>query len=169
MKSLQRKTDEQLNSLDLISSEQRSWGDASQRLQLLTVSRGAALSPSLWWQRRGPREWHGAVPEEGYIRYLEIIFHQRVLKHWNRLTTAVVMAPRLLEFNKHLGKALKAYALIFGLSYVEPGVGLEDPHGFLPTWYIWLYERGCESLAGLETSSWGKRDEKAQVLSLRWD
>jgi len=96
-------------------------------------------------------------------------FIERVTGHWNSLPRAVVITLSLLEFNKHLGKALKAYALIFGLSYVEPGVGLEDPHGFLPTWYIWLYERGCESLAGLETSSWGKRDEKAQVLSLRWD
>lgn len=80
-------------------------------------------------------------------------FIERVTGHWNSLPRAVVITLSLLEFNKHLGKALKAYALIFGLSYVEPGVGLEDPHGFLPTWDIWLYERGCESLAGLGTSS----------------
>jgi len=39
--------EEQLRSCGMLSAEQRSWGEASWRLQLLTGSGGAALSSAL--------------------------------------------------------------------------------------------------------------------------
>ena len=44
-------------------------------------------------------------------------------------------SPKLPEFKKHLGSGLK-YSLNFGWSYVEPGAGLRDPYGDLPTWDV---------------------------------
>jgi len=44
-------------------------------------------------------------------------------------------SPKLPEFKKHLDSGLK-YSLNFGWSYVEPGVGLDDPCESLPTWDI---------------------------------
>ena len=34
------------------------------------------------------------------------------------------------------GQCSQMYGLMFGWSSVEPGVGLDDPYGSLPTWII---------------------------------
>ena len=63
-------------------------------------------------------------------------FSQRVVGHWNRLSREVVVALSLLKFKKHLDNAFRHVVLIFGWSYLEPEVGLDDPYGSLPTWDI---------------------------------
>ena len=43
---------------------------------------------------------------EGQVGYQEKVLHQRVARHWHRLTRDVVMELSLLEFKKHLDSAL---------------------------------------------------------------
>ncbi len=47
-----------------------------------------------------------SVSGEGQVGYQEKVLHQRVARHWHRLTRDVVMELSLLEFKKHLDSAL---------------------------------------------------------------
>lgn len=57
------------------------------------------------------------------------------LGHWHRLPRAVVMASSLLELKKHLEIDLShtVWVCFFAWSFVEPGVGLNNPCGSLLT------------------------------------
>ena len=41
-----------------------------------------------------------------------------------------------IYFTRESGQCSQTQGLDFGYSYVEPGVGLSDPYGSLPTWGI---------------------------------
>lgn len=57
---------------------------------------------------------------------------QRMVVHWNRLPSEVIVVPNLQEFRKCLGNALRHMLGFLGLSCARPGVGLNDPCGSLP-------------------------------------
>ena len=69
-------------------------------------------------------------------------FTERVIRHWNRLSRAVVMALSLPDFNKCLDNRVRDRVWLLGSNFtVESGVGVDDPCGSLPTWDIlWFYE-----------------------------
>lgn len=55
-------------------------------------------------------------------------------------TGSLIMALSLPEFSKCFDNILRHVVWLLGLSYVEPGVGIHDPCGFLPTQDIlWVY------------------------------
>jgi len=54
---------------------------------------------------------------------------------WNSLPRAVGTAPSCWS-SRSVGTALSDIGFGFGWSYVEPGVGLDGPYGFIPTWDI---------------------------------
>ena len=65
-------------------------------------------------------------------------FTGRVFKHWK-----LEQAPqgscdglKTVSVQGALGPCSEIYGLNFKLPGVESGVGLNDPHGFLPTWDI---------------------------------
>ena len=53
---------------------------------------------------------------------------------WNRLPREVDMAPSYWCVVSE--QCYQIYGLIFGWSYEEPRIGLDDPHESLTTWYI---------------------------------
>ena len=68
-------------------------------------------------------------------------FTEKLVRHWNRLPRAVVMAPSLMEFKKCLDNALRHMILLlfFGWSFGDLGVGLDDPCVSLPTQIFYDY------------------------------
>ena len=94
VKMLEEKTyEEQLKSLGLFSPEQRSCGEASRRLQLLTGSRGAALSSALCDSDRARRNgMEQRVSGEGKLGVRDR-FCTREWWAWNRLPQVADKAP----------------------------------------------------------------------------
>jgi len=66
----------------------------------------------------------------------KLFFSRRVVGHWNRLPGDVVMALGWQD-SRSIWTALSyVWYEIFGCSSAEPGVGLSDPRGSVPTWVI---------------------------------
>ena len=66
-------------------------------------------------------------------------FCTRVWWTWNRLPRAMVTEPTCWS-SRGVWTMLSDIGLIFGLSCVEPGIGLDDSHGSFPTWSVlWFY------------------------------
>ena len=93
---------------------------------------GQALSSALWGQRQDPRERHGAGTGEGQAVYQEKVLHPEGC--WT-----LGQAPQgrghhhPARVPEALGQRSQTHGLIFGWSFEDPGVGLDDPCRSLPT------------------------------------
>lgn len=63
-----------------------------------------------------------------------------VIGHWSRIPRVAVTTPSLTEFMKFFDDA--NHSVILGASYAGPGVGFDDPYGFLPILLIlWFHDK----------------------------
>lgn len=65
--------------------------------------------------------------------------------------------PKLTEFEKHLDSALRHTVWFFGWSYVELGVGFDDPSASIPTQDIQWFN-----------DSWSHKPQKQCLLGTKW-
>lgn len=91
---------------------------------------------SFWSQQLNLRKRHGAVPGEGQVGGQE---EARPENGWalKQDPHAAFMA-QADGVQEAFGQCSQTQDLNFGCSHVEPGVGLCDASGPLPTWYTLL-------------------------------
>ena len=97
---------------------------------------GQALSSALWGQRQDPRERHGAGTGEGQAGCQGKVLHPEGGRALGQAPQGSGHSIEPAGVQEAFGQLAQALGLIFGWSYVEPGVGCDDPCGSLPTWNI---------------------------------
>lgn len=72
---------------------------------LMRGAEGQMMISSPWWQQQDLRKWHGTASGEGQVGDKENVLHQRVVKPWNLLPRAMVMAPTC-QSSRSIGRML---------------------------------------------------------------
>lgn len=60
-------------------------------------------------------------------------YNEQLPRSWNRLLMEVILASTLSEFSSCFKNVLRHMVTFLGLPSADPGVGLDDPGGSLPT------------------------------------
>ena len=130
--------EEQLRSLGLFRPEQsRPRGGLMAACSSLTRgAEGQVLSSALWGQRQDPRERHGAGTEEGQAGCQEKILHPDGGRALGQAPQGSSHSTEPAGAQEVFGQHSQTHGLFFWGSCMEPGVGLDDPCGSLPTLYI---------------------------------